>query len=212
MDEHTLARFMAKVEVQPNGCWYWTGTITEDGYGQFWIEGANNLAHRVSYLHFVGPIPAELELDHLCHTNDRGCPGGKADPHRRCVNWADLEPVTGIVNAMRGKGIAAANAAKTHCDSGHEFTPDNIRIGSRSGRECRACARARSAAWVAAHHPGVQHGTETHCPQNHPYEGDNLYVIPSTGGRMCRECKRVSGRESARRRRAAAKAARQAAA
>jgi len=29
----------------------------------------------------------------------------------------------------------------------------------------------------------------THCPQGHPYEGDNLY-IDSTGGRRCRECGR----------------------
>lgn len=48
-------------------------------------------------------------------------------------------------------------------------------------------------------HPGnsrdmVRHGTHnkasrTHCPQGHPYAGDNLYVKPS-GGRVCRQCKR----------------------
>lgn len=31
---------------------------------------------------------------------------------------------------------------------------------------------------------------KTHCPQNHPYSEENTYVIPSTGGRMCRTCKR----------------------
>jgi hypothetical protein len=39
----------------------------------------------------------------------------------------------------------------------------------------------------------VRHGTnantnKTHCPQGHPYQGANLYVIPSTGGRVCRTC------------------------
>ena len=39
----------------------------------------------------------------------------------------------------------------------------------------------------------LRHGTnananKTHCPQNHPYSGSNLYIIPSTGGRMCRTC------------------------
>ena len=54
----------------------------------------------------------------------------------------------------------------------------------------------------------MRQGTETHCPQGHPYSGGNLYVNPSTGGRMCRECKRDQGREYMRRKRAAAKAPR----
>ena len=29
---------------------------------------------------------------------------------------------------------------------------------------------------------------KTHCPQGHPYFGDNLYLIPS-GGRDCRACR-----------------------
>lgn len=48
--------------------------------------------------------------------------------------------------------------------------------------------------------PGVNTG-KTHCPQGHPYSGDNLYVIPATGGRMCRTCKSAARRaEKARRR------------
>ena len=60
---------------------------------------------------------------------------------------------------------------------------------------------------MAEHNPGVRHGTETHCPQGHPYSGDNL-IITSNGGRACRECKRDWSREYMRRKRAAAKAAR----
>jgi hypothetical protein len=37
----------------------------------------------------------------------------------------------------------------------------------------------------------------THCPKGHPYEGDNLYVMPN-GGRMCRECHRNTNRQFAR--------------
>lgn len=49
----------------------------------------------------------------------------------------------------------------------------------------------------------VRHGRDinaakTHCPQGHPYAGDNLYISPQ-GYRQCRAC----GRESARRRREA---------
>ena len=40
----------------------------------------------------------------------------------------------------------------------------------------------------------IMHGTHpkasnTHCPANHPYEGENLYVSPR-GERRCRECQR----------------------
>lgn len=64
--------------------------------------------------------------------------------------------------------------------------------------------------------PAGLNARKTHCPQGHPYSGDNLQVKP-TGARRCRECARVaaarayhhnmekrraSARESARRRRA----------
>lgn len=36
---------------------------------------------------------------------------------------------------------------------------------------------------------GYGHGSETHCPQGHPYDEANTYR-PKRGGRMCRTCKR----------------------
>lgn len=35
---------------------------------------------------------------------------------------------------------------------------------------------------------------KTHCMRGHPLWGENLYVIPSTGGRVCRTCRRTSQR------------------
>lgn len=32
--------------------------------------------------------------------------------------------------------------------------------------------------------------SKTHCPQNHEYTRENTYVVPSTGARMCRVCKK----------------------
>lgn len=51
----------------------------------------------------------------------------------------------------------------------------------------------------------TRHGThhnirKTHCPQGHEYAGDNL--IYADRRRICRECRRVRGRLTARRRRA----------
>lgn len=39
--------------------------------------------------------------------------------------------------------------------------------------------------------PAGQHSRATHCPQGHPYHGDNLYVRPSNNGRECRTCRRA---------------------
>jgi HNH endonuclease len=36
---------------------------------------------------------------------------------------------------------------------------------------------------------------KTHCPQGHPYEGENV-ASTSTGGRRCRECSRKRGRDA----------------
>jgi hypothetical protein len=36
---------------------------------------------------------------------------------------------------------------------------------------------------------GAHLRAKTHCPQGHPYSGENLYVEPA-GGRSCRQCKR----------------------
>lgn len=37
---------------------------------------------------------------------------------------------------------------------------------------------------------GKGHGSETHCPQGHPYNEANTYV-QSNGGRQCRTCRRA---------------------
>lgn len=111
------------------GCWEWTGTILDSGYGQYWSDGRGVYAHRYVYEQLVGPIPDGLTLDHLCR-------------NRRCVNPAHLEPVTHRTNIHRGVAPTAENAAKTHCVRGHEFTPENTYIRTDGVRRtCRACMR-----------------------------------------------------------------------
>lgn len=38
---------------------------------------------------------------------------------------------------------------------------------------------------------GLLHKSKTHCPQGHPYSGENLYTRPD-GGRGCRTCMRLA--------------------
>lgn len=193
MDERTAKRFERKVSVQGNGCWHLATCVRKDGYSDFTVGGKHQLGHRVSYEHHVGPIPANRQLDHLCHTADLECSGGFDCLHRRCVNPAHLEPVTHRENAIRGRSPSAINAAKESCSAGHEFSPENTYVDPTGQRCCRTCRAARGRDWVRTHNLGVRHGTETHCPQGHPYTGYNL-IITKHGGRACRECKRAWNR------------------
>lgn len=114
-----------------DGCWEWTHS-KQRGYG--WIgkgNGRHVFAHRVVYELFRGPVPAGKQLDHLCR-------------NRACVNPEHLDVVTARVNVLRGDGLPARNARKTHCKNGHALTGANVRTyGRRSGieRVCRTCAR-----------------------------------------------------------------------
>lgn len=125
-------RFWAKVD-KSGDCWLWTARINSCGYGTFsarangWVP---RMAHRLAYEYLIGPIPVGLQLDHLCR-------------NRACVNPEHCEPVTGRENTLRGVTLAAANAAKTHCIRGHEFTPENTNVGPSGARRCRTCSALR---------------------------------------------------------------------
>lgn len=131
-------------------CEPWTGAVNRHGYGQVWHEGRMCGAHRVAFEQQVGPIPAGLHLDHLCHNADSSCPGGRGCEHRRCVNVEHLEPVTVRDNLFRSPlTLAVKNGTRTHCVHGHEFTAENTYVwsnGRRRMRTCKACAKARATA------------------------------------------------------------------
>lgn len=127
-DGATLERFNAKYTPEPNsGCWLWTASVNEKGYGAFKLNGKAVSAHRFAYEAFVGPIPEGLHIDHLCRVP---C----------CVNPTHMEPVTSRENRLRGKD---GNTKKTHCPKGHPYSGDNLYV--RNGRRhCRACRTVSS--------------------------------------------------------------------
>ncbi len=121
-------RFWSQVEFT-EACWNWTGSQNGTGYGRFW-DGTNTYAHRWSYEFCVGPIPDGLQIDHLCR-------------NRGCVNPEHLEAVTPQTNTLRGVGLTAQNAVKTHCVRGHPYNEANTYY-EKKGRQCRVCTKLRS--------------------------------------------------------------------
>lgn len=113
----------AMVAVTEDGCWEWLGTRSPLGYGR----AGDAWSHRLSYEAFVGPIPGELTLDHLCR-------------NRACCNPAHLEAVTLTENKRRGESPAAVNARKVRCPLGHPYAGANL-IRHAKGRRCRECKR-----------------------------------------------------------------------
>lgn len=58
---------MERTTMSPSGCWEWNKFRNRDGYGQFFVSAwREKLAHRVSYITFVGPIPDGLRVLHRC--------------------------------------------------------------------------------------------------------------------------------------------------
>ena len=110
-------------------CWIWTAYIcVQTGYGRFQHKKPL-LAHRMSYELNVGKIPPGLVIDHLCR-------------NRKCVRPSHLEVVTQRENLMRAPTLQAANANKTQCPQGHQYSAKNTYlkpIGNRFGRVCIAC-------------------------------------------------------------------------
>jgi hypothetical protein len=108
-------------------CWIYDGYLKPDGYGLVSVDGKTTLVHRAVYEVLVGPI-----INQIDHVKARGCTS------RACYNPTHLEDVTQAENVRRG-----ANATKTHCKQGHEFTPANThtRKGKKPQRVCRECHR-----------------------------------------------------------------------
>jgi hypothetical protein len=66
-------------------CWLWTGRTSPKGYGTY----GKRLAYHLLFELLVEPVPAGLQLDHLCRVP-------------ACVNPDHLEIVTPRENTRRG--------------------------------------------------------------------------------------------------------------
>lgn len=124
------ARIIDKILVDYKGCWVWQGAKFSvnkpyGAYGMLRLGKKTARAHRISYEVYVGEIPKDKELDHLCKNT-------------LCVNPQHLEPVSHFENIRRSR-----NTIKTHCKNGHHYSKNNTIINARGARECRICRKLR---------------------------------------------------------------------
>lgn len=138
LDKETLKRFEAKIERSNTGCLLWTAYKSMKGYGRFKLNGEAKWAHRAAYEHVYGPIPAGLEIDHICRT-------------RSCVRPDHLRAVTCRENVLApgATTIAKRNADVIVCPRGHPYSGANLYVCPDGRRFCRACAREARVAYCA---------------------------------------------------------------
>jgi len=124
-------RLLAKMTIVGD-CWEFNGEILRNGYGRLTATLAGNRmrfsAHRLSYMLFVGPIPDNLVIDHLCR-------------NRRCFNPKHLEAVTILENVRRSLPFKPKKIGNRYeyCQRGHM---DWI-IGYNGFRTCHTCRMER---------------------------------------------------------------------
>lgn len=122
----TIVRLLTKVTIDDRGCWVYNGSLQERGHGILRIgsqeDNTSKLvkAHRFSYEYFIGKIPDDLSLDHLCQNPS-------------CVNPYHLEPVT------RGENVKREAERRKTCHKGHLWILENIKVLPNGDKTCRLC-------------------------------------------------------------------------
>lgn len=160
------------------GCWEFPGHRCTGHYGTCSMSNKRVMVHRVVYEHFVGPIPEELELDHLCH-------------NRICANFEHVQAVTPEVNKSRQRPFIPSPRRefvnRKACPHGEPSINGCLLCQRETGRKK---SRAKSAAKRLLPPP-------THCKNGHDITGENLVLVPHRGlvQRRCRLCASNAGKK-----------------
>lgn len=137
--------------------------------------------------------------------------GSTFNPDTGCITWDGAK--------LKGYGVVTINgkARRVHVvawEAANGPTPPGLELDHRChsdnpcglGDNCphRACwnvthlvPRTHAENVLLGESPSAINARKTHCDNDHPLASDNLYIIPSTGGRVCRQC-RADWREANR--------------
>ena len=134
LTEKQFNRFCTKIVIEPiSGCWFWTGSLDSNGYPRVNINSINRRAHIISYEHFKGAVPLNMDCHHVCK-------------NKHCVNPNHIKVISRYNHKQLHLG-ENIKAQQTHCINGHEFTEENTYYRcyrNWTQRACNTCRRETS--------------------------------------------------------------------
>jgi len=179
--ERKVINFLSKINFDgPNGCWIWTGSKTQQGYGRMYSTGSK-AAHRIGWFMLRGPIAEDIHLHHQTEP-PINCIGGI------CVNPDHLKPLDAATHArINPNNVAVINSLKTHCPLGHDLSGENLYIYPNGlKRRCVICHNAYMQRIREAERINKPNEVKTACKNGHPINEETSYMY--AGMRMCRAC------------------------
>lgn len=126
-----LDRLLRRMEVCPSGCWLWTGSCNNKGYGTIRFEGVTYTVHKIAWELLVGELPLEIRLDHVeCLI-------------KNCFNPDHLEPVDDKTNNRRNQGWTETTSGVWLCQNLHPVEGHNAMRYYKNRVQCRTCHNDR---------------------------------------------------------------------
>ena len=120
-----------------SGCWEWSASVTQFGYGRMSWKGHVFRVHRLSAHHWLGlDLSGDTVVRHKCDNPP-------------CFNPDHLELGTQLdnVNDMVERGRwAGGDKRRDICPKGHPLAGRN-ELKTRIGRRCRECSRVSNRAY-----------------------------------------------------------------
>lgn len=142
------------------------------------------------YIHNVTNTPEKLreKLKTKYDVDENGChiySGGKSDSGHGIV-WMQNKRYRAhrLMYELFVEPVPTGHVVRHKCDVPSCVNLDHLELGTQADNLRDMVARGRH--WKQQ---------VTHCPEGHPYSGENLYVNPS-GGRQCRICVKAAGKAS----------------
>lgn len=134
-------RFLDKIRVTESGCWEWTASTFDTGYGQFRADGTMREAHRVAVEEFGGGVPDDLVVRHKCPERSVTC---VCPAHLRVGtyrdNWLDAVEDGDIELRFRARDVREIRRRYheddvTQSELGEEWGVSQVLIGQIVRRE-----------------------------------------------------------------------------